>query len=170
MQSETEKLQSAAAGSNSPRSLQANGNLPSSFYGGIVESNVNIRVTALRGRGFQIQQRRIGKKDDVPDVYCNIRLNSGERQQLQPVSWQTSTIKDDTMPQWKESKEFSNINPSTDFVCVDVYEENSKGKDEWLGIAEFSLEKLLRKRLLEMELRNGSTLTKSYVTLMCIRL
>mmetsp|Transcript_27742 Transcript_27742/g.45499 ORF Transcript_27742/g.45499 Transcript_27742/m.45499 type:complete len:542 (-) Transcript_27742:165-1790(-) len=170
MQSETEKLQSAAAGSTRTGSPQANDTLPSSLYGGIVESNVNIRVTALRGRGFQIQERRIGKKDDVPDVYCNIRLNSGDHQQLQPSCWKTSTIKDDTMPQWKESKEFSNINPSSDFVCVDVYEENSKGKDEWLGIAEFSLEKLLRKRLLEMELRNGSTLTKSYVTLVCIRL
>mmetsp|Transcript_17297 Transcript_17297/g.31329 ORF Transcript_17297/g.31329 Transcript_17297/m.31329 type:complete len:754 (-) Transcript_17297:132-2393(-) len=165
MQSETEKMQLASVGSNRVDSPQDD---KKSFYGGIAESNTNIRVTALRGRGFKIQKRRIGKKDDVPDVYCNIRLIS---QQLErPFTWKTPTIKDDTMPQWNESKEFSNINPSSDFVCVDVYEENSKGKDEWLGIAEFSLEKLLRKRLLEMELRNGSTLTKSYVTLVCIRL
>eukprot|EP00571_Detonula_confervacea_P006880 CAMPEP_0172318728 /NCGR_PEP_ID=MMETSP1058-20130122/35658_1 /TAXON_ID=83371 /ORGANISM="Detonula confervacea, Strain CCMP 353" /LENGTH=947 /DNA_ID=CAMNT_0013033619 /DNA_START=273 /DNA_END=3116 /DNA_ORIENTATION=+ len=181
MQSEEEKLQWAAA--DNTRSPQAMDDpfapaIPSSIYRSLysgLEDGVTIRVTALRGRGFGIKKRRLGKKDDVPDVYCIIRLNSSKEeksdpQQLTSTCWKTSVIKDDTMPNWNESRDFHNIDPARDLVIVDVYDENSKSKDEYLGSAQYSLEKLLRKRTLQIELKNGSTLTKSYVTLMCIQL
>jgi hypothetical protein len=74
------------------------------------------------------------------------------------------------MPRWKESQEFANVTPSTDSAFVEVYDENSKATDELLGSADFLLEKLLRKRCLQMELRDGATPTGSYLTLMCIQL
>jgi len=164
LQSEAEKLQWAATGSP-----QASDDLSRSLYGGKHERDANIRVTVLQGRGFQITQRRLGKKDDPPDMYCNVHLISQQRRQRHS-HWKTSTIKDDTMPQWKESNDYSNIDPAKDVLRVDAYEENRLGEDEFFGSAEFSLEKLLRKRSLEMELRDGSTPTESYIALMCVRL
>lgn len=176
MQSEEEKLLSSASGikNNSPQDELSLDRKPSSLYRSLysgLENGVTIRVTAMKGRGFQIKKRRLGKKDDVPDVYCIIRLNcSKEGDELNPSGWKTSMIKDDTMPNWNESRDFSNIDPPRDLIRVDAYDENSKGKDEYLGSAEFPCEKLLRKRMMEVELRNGSTLTRSYVTLMCVQL
>ena len=74
------------------------------------------------------------------------------------------------MPRWKESQEVANVTPSTDSAFVEVYDENSKATDELLGSADVLLEKLLRKRCLQMELRDGETPTGSYLTLMCIQL
>eukprot|EP00978_Attheya_sp_CCMP212_P024346 scaffold76358_cov41-Attheya_sp.AAC.1 len=51
-------------------------------------------ITALRGRGFQIEKIFIGV-DDIPDVYCDI--------QLDPTKWRTSTIKNNLSPKWKEA-------------------------------------------------------------------
>ena len=148
---------------------------PASLYGGIEDRNgATIRVTAVRGRGFHIIKRRLGKKDDVPDVYCNIRMKSSRNHDPQlrnnSPAWQTSTIKDDTMPQWNESKDFSRVDAARDRIRVDVYDKNSKGTDEFLGSADFSVEKLLRRRLMEVELEFEAELTKSYVTLICIQL
>eukprot|EP00584_Thalassiosira_punctigera_P003085 CAMPEP_0172538734 /NCGR_PEP_ID=MMETSP1067-20121228/10062_1 /TAXON_ID=265564 ORGANISM="Thalassiosira punctigera, Strain Tpunct2005C2" /NCGR_SAMPLE_ID=MMETSP1067 /ASSEMBLY_ACC=CAM_ASM_000444 /LENGTH=785 /DNA_ID=CAMNT_0013324287 /DNA_START=93 /DNA_END=2450 /DNA_ORIENTATION=+ len=166
MQSEIERIEFAAAEMKRLRSPQDD-DIPRSIYGGMMESKMKIRITAVRGRGFPIRKRSI-KKDDVPDVYCFIRLHSGDPHETRPLNWKTCTIKDDTMPQWNYSREISDIDPAGGVLRVDVYDEN-KGKDMCLGSAEFSLEKLLRKRVLEMELRDGSELTNSFVTLQCIR-
>jgi hypothetical protein len=140
-----------------------------SLYGGLEDSNgVTIRVTAMRGRGFPIKKRALGKKEDVPDVYCSVRLKSSSRE-----VWKTAMIKDDTMPHWNEPRDYTNIIPSGDFILVDVYEANSKGSDELLGQAKFSIERLLRKRLMEVEIQRESTglfSTGMYVTFMCIQL
>mmetsp|Transcript_43914 Transcript_43914/g.92411 ORF Transcript_43914/g.92411 Transcript_43914/m.92411 type:complete len:737 (+) Transcript_43914:172-2382(+) len=119
------------------------------IYGGIDDKKgVTLRLTAVRGRGFQIQERK-GKKDDVPDVYCSVRLANSK------AEWKTRTIKDDTMPNWNESNDF-HVNPLTEVVEVSVYEANSKGLDELLGNATFTVEKLLRKRVMEAEIKEGS--------------
>ncbi len=123
-----------------------------------------IRVTALRGRGFVIKKRNL-KKDDVPDTYCIIRTNVSKEE------WKTATIKDDCMPNWNETRDFANIDPSRSSIFVDVYDKNGrKGKDDYIGSAKFPVQSLLRKRLMEIELRNGETATKSYVTLTCVQL
>jgi len=111
-------------------------------------------LTALRGRGFEIQKRGFGKKDDVPDIYLYIPL----------FHWKTSVVKDDTMPQWNESKLFTTTNISRP-LRVDAYHKNSKTKDVYIGTATFPLDQLLRKRTLELELMNASKPTHSYVTM-----
>jgi len=176
IQSETEKLRWAALENKQSTVFR-------SLYGGMHENNVNFRITALRGRGFLIRKRRIGKKDDVPDVYCSIRLEymggdhhhdnrrrkDRKQQQQQKFPWKTSTIKDDTMPQWNESREFTDVDPNMHFLRVDAFDSNKGGKDDLLGSVEFSLEKLMRKRILEMELLDEGTLTSSYITLQCVQ-
>ena len=142
---------------------------PDSLYGGVeVSEGIPIRVTAVRGRGFHISKRRI-RKDDVPDVYCTIKVNSS-REGAPRAVWKTATIKDDTMPQWNESREFTNIDPSRDIIRVDVFDENRKGKDEYLGSAEITVEKLLRKRMMELELQDESVGTNTHITVRCIEL
>lgn len=144
---------------------------PKSLYGG-ADERLDVRVTAMRGRGFTIRKRRLGKKNDVPDVYLKIRLSpfSGRKgdQQLEP--WKTHTIKDDTMPTWKASKDFERVDSLRDTLHVEAWDENRAGSDELLGRAEFSLEKLLRKRILEVELRDCPDTADTYVTLMCVQL
>jgi len=176
MQSEDERL--AWLNCGIPQAMkERQESMYSSLYDGLTKG-VTIRVTAMRGRGFQITKRRIGKKDDVPDVYCMIRLNASDAKedQYDLACWKTKTIKDDTMPAWNESRDFENIHPARDLLRVDAYDQNS-GKDTYLGSAEYSMEKLLRKRLLEMELRDcnesssskkvGSS--KAFITLQCIQ-
>jgi len=186
MQSEDKKLQQAAlqrAATGNARIAQAvedpfAPSRPSSIYTSLysgLDDGMTVRVTCMRGRGFGIMKRRLGKKDDVPDIYCVIRRNSNmaegsDPSQLSPTCWKTSTVKDDTMPLWNESKDFQNVDPARDVINVDVFDQNSNRKDDYLGSAEYNLEKLLRKRTLRIELRNGSTMTKSYITLMCIQL
>mmetsp|Transcript_11466 Transcript_11466/g.21719 ORF Transcript_11466/g.21719 Transcript_11466/m.21719 type:complete len:710 (+) Transcript_11466:170-2299(+) len=133
----------------------------------------SIRVTALKGRGFLLKKKNLvlGHRNDIPDVYCYIRLNSSQQQQQQhqqshgSLCWRTSTIKDDTMPKWNEEKTFTTANSNLDVVRVDAYDEHRTSNDKYIGSAEYSLEKLLRKRMMEMELRNGSKSTGSFVTL-----
>ena len=74
------------------------------------------------------------------------------------------------MPHWNEEETFTTTDLTRDSIRVDAYNEHRKSKDEYLGSAEYPLEKLLRKRLMEMELRNGTELTGSYVTLKCVQL
>ncbi|KAL7543424.1 hypothetical protein ACHAXR_012705 [Thalassiosira sp. AJA248-18] len=165
MQCEEEFLQGVSSSQASDEPLP-----PQSLYGGIDASpGVKIRVTAMRGRGFDVRKRRFGKKDDVPDVYCSIQLNSSHKEEG-AQAWKTPVIKDDTMPQWNESKDFDKVDPARDLIRVDVFDENRKGKDEYLGSAEFSVEKLLRKRMMEVELKNGTTMTDTYVTFRCIHM
>ncbi len=52
---------------------------------------------------------------------------------------------------------------------MDAYDEHRTSKDKYLGSAEYPLEKLLRKRLIELELRNGTELTGSFVTIKCVQ-
>mmetsp|Transcript_14135 Transcript_14135/g.30160 ORF Transcript_14135/g.30160 Transcript_14135/m.30160 type:complete len:922 (-) Transcript_14135:239-3004(-) len=167
MQSETEKLQQSATRN---KVTAAQDNPTESVYGGILPSTTTIRVTAVRGRGYIIKKRRLGKKDDVPDVYCTLRIITGGPGDQSAAKWRTATVKDDTMPTWNEAHVFSDVDPVRDILRADVYDENSKGSDELLGSAEFSLERLLRKRTCEVELKNGAESTGAYVTLMCIQL
>jgi len=178
MQSEDARLEWAAATNKSrveaPQADPFGTENHGSMYSSVYEDGVTIRVTAVRGRGFSIKKRRFGKKDDVPDLYCIIKLvkfNDANQQEQRAPSWQTAMIKDDTMPTWNESRDFHNIaEPARHLISVDVYDKNSTGRDDCLGSAKFSLEKLLRKRLLELELRSGNSMAKSFVTLRCIQL
>jgi len=149
------------------------GSMPSHdpFAQSMIEQH--IRVTALKGRGFTMNVRNliIGTATDIKDIYCCIRLlRCSEQQQDQSDStcWRTSTINDDTMPQWNESETFITTDPMGDAIKVDAYNENLAIHDEYLGSAEYPLDKLLRKRSAELELKMEGKSTGSFVTLKCV--
>ena len=124
---------------------------------GNAKESQTVLLTALRGRGFEIHKRGFGKKDDVPDIYLSVPH----------FNWKTSVCKDDTMPQWNESKLLSVTNVAKK-IRVDAYDKNSKSKDEYIGTAKFYLDQLLRKRTMEIELKNHSGFTGSFVTMQCV--
>mmetsp|Transcript_10434 Transcript_10434/g.18996 ORF Transcript_10434/g.18996 Transcript_10434/m.18996 type:complete len:275 (+) Transcript_10434:85-909(+) len=127
-----------------------------------LSKDVDIRITAVQGRGFQVRKRRFGKKDDIPDVYLVIRMNSFNKEEF----WKTATIKDNTTPQWNEYKDFRRVNRGKATIHVDAYEDN-RIKDDYIGGANFPVEQLMQKGTWEVELQNESTLTKTWVTLRC---
>ena len=55
-----------------------------------------------------------------------------------------------------------------DAIQVDAYNENLAIQDEYLGSAEYPLDKLLRKRSMELELKMEKKSTGSFVTLKCV--
>ena len=122
-----------------------------------IKETQTVLLTALRGRGFEIHKRGFGKKDDVPDIYLSVPQ----------FNWKTSVCKDDTMPQWNESKLLSVTNVAKK-IRVDAYDKNSKSKDEHIGTAKFRLDQLLRKRTMEIELKDDSGCTGSFVTMQCV--
>jgi len=130
-----------------------------------------IRVTVIRGSGFPIRKRKGLKKDDVPDVYVHLRLNAWEAEDepIKSCTWRTRTIKDDTMPQWHESKDFD-VDPTCDLIRLDALDENKKGKSDPLGSAEVQVSSLLRKRTMRLNLKTEDVLNGATVTLKCITL
>jgi hypothetical protein len=60
-------------------------------------SKSKVRVTAVSGRGFKIQKKRL-RKNDIPDCYCVVKVGTTSQ------SWRTKTIRDNVKPVWNESK------------------------------------------------------------------
>lgn len=155
-------------GVQSEEEREARALLPQESIDQIIPANlppgelVTIRVMVKRGRGFTIRKRNL-RKDDVPDTYCAVRMDTSNE------VWKTAVIKDDCMPNWNEERVFDNIDPARGIIHVDVYDKNSRGKDDFLGRAKFSVETLLRKREMEVELTDTTT-TNSFVTLSCVQL
>lgn len=131
----------------------------------------SIRVTALKGRGFTVNVRNllIGTAHDIHDIYCCIRLvKSSQQHPSNSPCWRTSTITDDTMPNWNEVETFATTDTTRDSIRVDAYNENRAREDEFLGSAEYPLNTLLRKRLMEVELKIETKPTGSFITLKCV--
>ncbi|KAL7544255.1 hypothetical protein ACHAWF_007635 [Thalassiosira exigua] len=129
-----------------------------------------IRVTAVSGRGFKVLKHRV-RKDDVPDVYCKIKLISPSHPSSSSF-WETPTVKNTTEPHWNDSKNFNEIHPEGSSLVVEAWDANKyTKKDELLGTTAFSVEKLLREGTMEMELRDGKSGSfGTFVTLKCARL
>lgn len=122
-------------------------------------------ITCVSGRGFTIQKSKIGK-DDIPDVYCLVKLGSQSQ-------WRSSTIKDDLSPKWNESKDFL-LSHTDQIVTVDAWDED-KGRlddDDYLGTAEVTIcDMLLEGQTIEVELmekvKGLNKGTGAYLTLAC---
>eukprot|EP00978_Attheya_sp_CCMP212_P005678 scaffold12731_cov43-Attheya_sp.AAC.1 len=118
------------------------------------------RITALRGRGFQIEKILIGP-DDIPDVYCDIQLG--------PTKWRTSTIKNNLSPEWNEAGDFL-LSDHDQIVSVNAVDEDfGLDPDDDLGTCKFSVgEMLLAGKTTELELqKENGTGTGAYLTLQC---
>jgi hypothetical protein len=92
-----------------------------------------VRLAALRGRGFKLLRGLL--LNDIPDVYCVIRLGASE-------SFRTSTRMDDLSPEWDgESRDFV-LYDMDQKVYVDAYDEDVANSDDLLGRAEVTCREL----------------------------
>ncbi|CAJ1929081.1 unnamed protein product [Cylindrotheca closterium] len=119
------------------------------------------RLTAVRGRGFVIEKKTIGK-DDIPDCYLKISL--GDR------TWTTSVIKDDLSPKWLETGDFL-LSDYDQHVRVEAWDEDSgtMDSDDFLGQVEFTVaELMLSGRTKEFELLDdNNSPVGAFVTMHC---
>jgi Ca2+-dependent lipid-binding protein len=124
-----------------------------------------VRLTAVKGRGFQIE-KRLMKKDDIPDVYLNIKVGSTGK------PWKTSTIDNNTEPEWNESAEF-HVADSSDMITIDAFDYD-KGRfddDDFLGNAQVTVGKLLLAGgTIDMELQTKGKPNGAFITLSCQKL
>lgn len=122
----------------------------------------SVRITAVKGWGFQIEKKRF-KKDDIPDVYCMIKFGSS------PKVWRTATIKNSTTPEWNESSDYTLMDHGQ-VISVDTYEEDkgARDKDDYLGSVKLTVGKLLLAGgTMDLELEQDGKGTGHYVALRC---
>ena len=139
------------------------------------DSNVTIKITAVKGRGFLVKKQKVGRPrllkngagylDDPPNVYCKVYLCTAGYS-VSKTKWKTSVVKDTDKPEWSESKVFADVDPKEGFIRVDVYDHGTI-KDNFLGRTEFLVRMLLRGGSVEKELKKEFMPTKTYVTFSC---
>jgi Ca2+-dependent lipid-binding protein len=129
----------------------------------------NLTLTAVSGRGFPIQRRRM-KKADIPDIYLQLTVGTN------PTVWRTPTIKNSEDPTWKVAHDFT-IPPSTSAasqtITIQSFDEDKgrRDSDDPQGQARVNVGHVLTSAggQLEVELHdetNGQPLGR-YVTLAC---
>lgn len=97
-----------------------------------------IRLTAISGRGFQVEKRRL-KKNDVPD--CYLKIDVGEKLNQQ---YTTKTIDNSTEPVWNESSAFL-LKDNSDVIRIEAWDHDGgrMDKDDWLGRGSISVGKVI---------------------------
>ena len=104
-----------------------------------------VRITLLRGYGFEIQRFRF-KKDDIPDVYCQIIFNQAH--------WRTKTVRDSTTPEFNEARDFM-LQSTNHIVSLDVFDEDKHSKDDELGSVSITIGRLLLAPATEVEVQHN---------------
>ena len=130
----------------------------------VSEEKPTIRVTAVKGSGFQVQKsRRPLKRKDVPDVYCIIKYGSS------PTVWRTKTIDNSLAPEWNESNTYPFLNHSQ-ILHIEVFDEDSgrRDKDDYLGTARVTVGKiLLAGGSQDIEIEDEGKPTGMFITITC---
>ncbi|KAG7373474.1 C2 domain containing protein [Nitzschia inconspicua] len=124
-----------------------------------------IQVSITKAYGFKIRIMGPFKRKDIPDVYCILRFASN------PEVWRTSTVKDSVVPVWKnETRQFP-LQSANQVISIDVFEANSKTKDEFYGNARTSVGKiLLNGGSMDLEVIQSNKNTGIYITVHCQKL
>ena len=125
------------------------------------------RMTAIRGRGFVVEQQWFGlRPGDIPDVYLNVTLGTSK-------VWKTKTIHDNVSPEWNkdESRDFV-VYDRAQMITVHAYDEDSGplDPDDDLGLATVRVDELLLAgRTMELELQDAKKHqpTGAFVTMNC---
>jgi len=123
-----------------------------------------VRISIVSGRGFQIKRRPF-KKDDVPDIYCQVTYGSS------PTVWRTATIKDSIAPEWKDESSDYTIISNNQVIVLNVHDANKRGEDDHIGTARITVGKvLLGGGLMDLEIQKNGTGTGAYIRIRCDKL
>jgi len=119
------------------------------------------RLTAIRGRGFEIEKALVGK-DDIPDCYLKVTIGN--------KTWTTSVVKDNLSPEWLETGDFM-LSDKDQIVRVEAWDEDTGAfdTDDFLGQCEFTVtELMLAGKTKEFELLDDNNVgVGAFVTLHC---
>jgi Ca2+-dependent lipid-binding protein len=124
-----------------------------------------IQVAITKGYGFEERKKGPFKKKDIPDVYCIVKFASS------PDVWRTATVKDSLTPMWENEVKKFTIQSANQVISVDVFDANSKSKDDYYGNARTSVGKiLLNGGSLDVEVICNSKNTGIFITVQCQKL
>lgn len=121
-----------------------------------------VRITVVKGWGFEIEKRRL-RKSDIPDIYCKIKYGSSL------TAWRTATVQNSLAPVWNESKAFTMMNHAQT-LQINVFDEDTgrHDADDELGNARISVGKLLLAGgTFDVEIMSGGKSMGSFITLRC---
>lgn len=124
------------------------------------------RVTLVSGRGFVEEIRSLGRKNDIPDIYCNISFGNVIHKNI----WRTSTVPNNLEPVWNESHDFC-LADYDQMLSIHAWDEDAGplDADDDLGRADVSIGQILLSpgRTATVELMNiaeGGKPTGAFVT------
>lgn len=123
----------------------------------------SVRIGIISGHGFKVQKKKNPfKKDDVPDVYCQVKFGSS------PKVFRTPTIKNEAKPVWKDATSVYQMSSNNQVINVDVYDENSRGENDYYGSARITVGKvLLGGGLMELELQDDGKALGIFILVRC---
>jgi len=128
----------------------------------LVDENADtskLHITMVSGQGFKTTKKRFVK--DIPDVYCVVKFGSS------PKTWRTSTIKNNELPIWNESNDYTFSNHNQ-VINVEVFDENSNGKDDFYGSFRVTVgQVLLDGGMREVEISRDGKLTGLFINVKC---
>ena len=122
-----------------------------------------VRLTVLKGWGFEVEtRRRLIKRKDIPDIYCNITFGSS------PKVWKTETIRNSTTPEWNDSADYL-VSDHGQVITIGVFDEDKRrDTDDELGGARIKVGKLLLAGdAVDVELYDAGKPTGQFVSLRC---
>jgi len=125
-----------------------------------VQEVKRVKVTVVSGQGFKVKKKKI-MKNDVPDIYCNVKFGSS------PNVWRTPTIKNSITPEWNESKIYPlpNERAIINLQCMDA---NKRGDDDEMGGFRVQVSKvLLNGGTMTIELENEGKKQETFITIAC---
>jgi len=129
-------------------------------------STPQVRVSIVKGFGFVVKRKGRLRKKDIPDVYCLVKFGSS------PSTWRTSTCKDTVSPVWdNEYRDYPLASPNQ-IISVDVWDANSRTKDDYYGNARTSVGKvLLNGGAMDVEIMDADNKkTGLFITVGCHRI
>ena len=129
------------------------------------------RITALKGRGFEIEKARFLGSDDVPDVYLIISLGAPNSVlTIDRKPWKTATVRDNLEPMWNETSDFL-LSDLDQIVHIEAWDEDSHplDPDDYLGSAQVTVgDIILAGQTLEVALQDKQQVdTGAFITLSC---
>jgi hypothetical protein len=104
-------------------------------------------VTVFKGFGFK-PHRRIFRRADIPDVYCEVHVREGGVDGNFSSSegiprWRTKTVRNSVNPVWNESTELP-FYDEADVITIGVFDEDTNRpqvdrNDDFLGAGQIAI-------------------------------
>lgn len=122
------------------------------------------RLSILRGRGFQVEQRTMAFSNDVPDVYCTVAVGA-------TTIWTTAVIRNSLEPKWAGETADALLDDYNQIITIQAFDKDDGtiDSDDQLGSTQLTVgELLLAGNVKEVELQDTDGRgTGAFITVHC---